>query len=241
ESISRQLHSLLGQAGVPPPYVPVGWSAGGLYVREYAREFPYEIAGLVLVDSSAPKQLDEIPGFRESWETEKRGLPRQTMLERLRIWTGWERLMGRCMNRPSKELLSLPKDEFARLAGLYTAKTCRPEYVGGEIGELVAFEDSAKEAGRLTSFGNVPLLIVTQDTHASTVRKSEADAAELAIWSREQTEMMLLSPKSWHVIARGSGHAVHHGRPELLVSEIRQLIGYLRGDRVLSFGTTATK
>jgi pimeloyl-ACP methyl ester carboxylesterase len=29
ESIARQLHDLLRQAGGPPLYVPVGWSAGG--------------------------------------------------------------------------------------------------------------------------------------------------------------------------------------------------------------------
>jgi pimeloyl-ACP methyl ester carboxylesterase len=79
QSIARQLHELLARAGVPPPYLPVGWSAGGLYVREYARQFPTEIAGIALVDSSAPRQLDETPGFRESWKADMRDLPRQFM------------------------------------------------------------------------------------------------------------------------------------------------------------------
>ena len=241
ESISRQLHELLAQAGVTPLYLPVGWSAGGLYVREYARQFPGEIAGMVLVESSVPRQLDETPGFRESWEAEMRDLPRQYMWERLRVWTGWERLMGRCHNRPAKELESLPRDELARLVGVYNAKTCRSEYVGGELGELIAFEASARQAGRLNSFGNVPLLIVTKDPDQNGKKMSAADIAELAIWSREQDEMMSLSPKSWHVIAHGPGHAVHHGRPELLVSEIGRLIGCLRGGSAPPFGTTTTK
>ena len=107
---------------------------------------------MVLVESSVPRQLDETPGFRESWEAEMRDLPRQYMWERLRVWTGWERLMGRCHNRPAKELESLSTDELARLVGLYNAKTCRPEYVGGELGELIAFEVSATQAGRLNSW-----------------------------------------------------------------------------------------
>ena len=68
ESIARQLHELLRQAGVEPPYVPIGWSAGGLYVRVFAHRFPNEIAGMVLVESSSPHQIDETPGFRDAWE-----------------------------------------------------------------------------------------------------------------------------------------------------------------------------
>lgn len=128
ESIARQLHDLLRQAGVQPPYVPVGWSAGGLYVRVFARLFANEIAGMILVESSAPNQVDETPGFRASWEDDKRSLPSQYRWERVRVRTGWERLMGRCHNEPSDELKNLPSDEFSRLAGLYNAKTCRPEY-----------------------------------------------------------------------------------------------------------------
>ena len=39
ETIVRELHSLLDKAGVKRPIVLAGHSAGGLYVREYAREF----------------------------------------------------------------------------------------------------------------------------------------------------------------------------------------------------------
>lgn len=37
ETIVRELHLLLDKAGVKPPFVLAGHSAGGLYVREYAR------------------------------------------------------------------------------------------------------------------------------------------------------------------------------------------------------------
>jgi pimeloyl-ACP methyl ester carboxylesterase len=234
------LHELLRQAGVQPPYVPVGWSAGGLYVRVFARLFPNEIAGMALVESSTPRQIDETPGFRASWEADKRGLPSQYMAERARVWTGWERLMGRCHNEPSDELKNLPPDEFARLVDLYNAKTCRAEYIGGEFGEFVGFETSAKQAGQLTSLGNLPLLIVTKNTEP---RKdmTASDLAELEVWSRAQNELMSFSNQSWHVIARGSGHAVHHARPDLLASEIRRLVGYLKGGAVPPFGATTVE
>jgi pimeloyl-ACP methyl ester carboxylesterase len=49
--IADDLHALLGAAGVPPPYVLVGASTGGLIAREYSSLYPGEVAGMVLVDA----------------------------------------------------------------------------------------------------------------------------------------------------------------------------------------------
>ena len=51
--IATDLHRLLDRARVPGPYVLAGHSFGGLYVRAYAARYPDEVAGLVLVDSTA--------------------------------------------------------------------------------------------------------------------------------------------------------------------------------------------
>jgi pimeloyl-ACP methyl ester carboxylesterase len=51
--IATDLHRLLDRANVPGPYVLAGHSFGGLYVRTYAAKYPEEVAGLVLVDSTA--------------------------------------------------------------------------------------------------------------------------------------------------------------------------------------------
>ncbi|MDX6302163.1 MAG: hypothetical protein QOF53_3377, partial [Nocardioidaceae bacterium] len=51
--IATDLHTLLHRAHVPGPYVLAGHSFGGLYVRAYAAKYPDEVAGLVLVDSTA--------------------------------------------------------------------------------------------------------------------------------------------------------------------------------------------
>jgi pimeloyl-ACP methyl ester carboxylesterase len=47
-----ELHLLLQGAGLAPPYVLVGHSVGGLIARVYATQFPEEVAGMVLVDST---------------------------------------------------------------------------------------------------------------------------------------------------------------------------------------------
>jgi pimeloyl-ACP methyl ester carboxylesterase len=51
--VVHDLHALLHAAGVPGPYVLVGHSFGGLFVRLYAALYPREVSGLVLVDALA--------------------------------------------------------------------------------------------------------------------------------------------------------------------------------------------
>jgi len=54
--VVADLHLLLEAAAVPGPYVLVGHSVGGLFVRLYASRYPDEVAGLVLVDASHEEQ-----------------------------------------------------------------------------------------------------------------------------------------------------------------------------------------
>lgn len=50
--MARELRTLLEQAGLAGPYVLVGHSMGGTNVRLFAREYPDDVAGMVLVDSA---------------------------------------------------------------------------------------------------------------------------------------------------------------------------------------------
>jgi pimeloyl-ACP methyl ester carboxylesterase len=57
-NIVEDLRELLRSRNLRPPYVLVGHSAGGLYMQLYARRYPAEVAGLVLVDSTHPTQFE---------------------------------------------------------------------------------------------------------------------------------------------------------------------------------------
>jgi pimeloyl-ACP methyl ester carboxylesterase len=51
-TVVAELRAELAKRNIAPPYVLVGHSLGGLYMQYFARNFPGEVAGLVLVDST---------------------------------------------------------------------------------------------------------------------------------------------------------------------------------------------
>ncbi len=66
--IATDLHTLLHRASVPGPYVLAGHSFGGLYVLTFAARYPDEVAGMVLVDSTAPASAAHVGRDRTSYD-----------------------------------------------------------------------------------------------------------------------------------------------------------------------------
>ncbi len=54
-TVATELHALLATLGLQPPYILVGHSLGGLYQHAYARLYPQDVAGLVLLDPTHPQ------------------------------------------------------------------------------------------------------------------------------------------------------------------------------------------
>ena len=233
ESIARQLHELLDAAGIRRPMILAGASAGGFYVREYTREYPGEVAAVALLDSSSPRQVDELPGSRAWYDGERRKRPRQLVWEKLKVWTGWQRLMGRCHEDVPPPL--------AQFRGAFDAEDCRPSYVGGDLGEFLNFETSGREAERLTSFSDRPLLVISQDPDRPKPGWTADAIAGQAVWYREQEALKALSTRSWRVIARGSPHHVHHDRPDVVLRQMERLVTFVRGGPAPSWGTTTVE
>jgi pimeloyl-ACP methyl ester carboxylesterase len=59
-AVVAELRAELQSRGLAPPYVLVGHSLGGLYMQYFARQFPDEVAGLLLVDATHWNQLQRI-------------------------------------------------------------------------------------------------------------------------------------------------------------------------------------
>jgi pimeloyl-ACP methyl ester carboxylesterase len=74
EQIAKELHALLKVEEIPPPFILVGHSAGGLYIRVFAHMYPKEIAGLVFVDPGTEEFYDRIRASRSAADLEKMGV-----------------------------------------------------------------------------------------------------------------------------------------------------------------------
>jgi len=64
--IAQSLHDLLAAVDVKPPYILVGHSAGGVYIRGFSTRYPDEVVGYVYVDtpdfeSTASEKSDAVP------------------------------------------------------------------------------------------------------------------------------------------------------------------------------------
>ena len=64
--VAADLHTLLDRAHVRGPYVLAGHSFGGPDVLSLAAQFPDQVAGMVLLDSTAPKLGPALPTNTES-------------------------------------------------------------------------------------------------------------------------------------------------------------------------------
>jgi pimeloyl-ACP methyl ester carboxylesterase len=59
-TIASEQRALLRAVGLHPPYVLVGHSLGGLYQFVYAKLYPEEVAGLVLLDPTHPRLWEQM-------------------------------------------------------------------------------------------------------------------------------------------------------------------------------------
>jgi pimeloyl-ACP methyl ester carboxylesterase len=179
-ALASDAHDLLRAAGVTPPYVIAGHSVGGTYALVYAAQYPRDVAGVALIDSSTPYQfeLGTYPGFYAMWRRASALLPTlsRTGIGRLTLATGFDGLPAQAR-----------ADERTFAAAPRELRSNRLEFQ-----MLPAVFDQAKQ---LTSLGDTPLAVVT------------AGVGSLPGWAAAQDRLAALSTRSTHRIARGATHA----------------------------------
>jgi pimeloyl-ACP methyl ester carboxylesterase len=133
-ALATDLHTLLERAGVAGPYVLVGHSSGGPYVRVFAERYLDQIAGVVLLDAQpadAFSALPDYPAFYESYRTVS--------------------ALGPSLARVS--LLGLVSGSSAEQSTVASARGARDE--------VIALPDALRQAQALTSLDARPLIVVS--------------------------------------------------------------------------------
>lgn len=201
-AIAEELHALLGRAGVPPPYVLVGHSDGGLHVRLFAAKYPAEVAGVVLVDASHEDQGARLPGAREADE----GLMREARWSARTAPLGWNRLRGEEKGRYPEPLQSA-----------YEAVADRRRRYVEVFDQLAAFDESAAAARAAGGLGDVPLLVLSRDPRAPGTSPRDEGPSEAL-----QTDWLRLSRRAEGVVVTGSHHGIPRERPAAVAIEIER-------------------
>lgn len=227
-NIAEELHTLLNRAGVNPPYVLVGHSKGGMFVRLFAYKYPDEVVGMVLVDASHEEQEFRFPDTITSLNQKGR---KQTigLLNLVRPLNSVG-LLTPILKRYSDVLLgTMPKN--IREMGLAVALT--DKFLETVVDETEALEDNFAEVreAQIITLGEIPLIVLTavDQFDALEGQVSAEDIKQLKIVAYKlQTELSELSSKGRLVLVEESGHFIQVDRPDVVIDAIREVFTVLK-------------
>jgi pimeloyl-ACP methyl ester carboxylesterase len=160
--------------------VLAGHSFGGLYVMSFARQFPQEIAGMVLVDSTAPTSTQAPANRAGSYDVLPRVSAMASSLARLGL--------GRLIGQFSYSSLPPQSRDEAR------ASSATAGYMGSFLDEYGVAARSISEAGELVDLAGTPLIVLT------------ADRGNAEGWMASQDKMAALSTNSVHRVVAVATH-----------------------------------
>lgn len=226
--VAADLNELLDGAGEPGPYLLVGHSAGGLYVRAFASLYPDEVAGMVLVDSSHENQGLRLTGFESVEEQQLGQLEMCSMFSRI----GLMRVLGAHDGAVPGDV-PLTDDQVEAWRGhLYGNAFC-----GVMARELEALMAETRQTEPPRSMGDIPLVVMTRDVKMDEVPEGAGIDAETLEEAGEialdlHRELARLSTSSSHRIVAESGHYIHWDRPEVVIDSIVGTIASIQAEAV---------
>jgi pimeloyl-ACP methyl ester carboxylesterase len=221
--VVEELHALLTAAGVAEPYVLVGHSLGGVFVRRYAHEFPNEVEGIVLVDSAHPEQDIRAPAALREWTDDF-----QAQQARQLTVVGWLTAGGIMAltpeTIPGNPALPAETDETIK-----AVIASNPSYfraasaTRANLGEIFAQARAAQ-----ITLDDMPLRVIAAGqplTVDPALGLTEPLVAQYRPYWRElQRDLAELSTRGDLTIAEESGHDIHIEQPQIVVDAIREVV-----------------
>jgi pimeloyl-ACP methyl ester carboxylesterase len=228
--IADELRRLLDRAGIPPPFLPVGHSFGGLVALIFAHRFRSETAGLVLVDPAhaedwvkpAPKEQVQIDRgvrlCRYGTITARLGLAHIVAalvgLGQLTIARGLVKVVSRGgLSQQDEAILApvwkLPPEVRPVLSQFWT----KPRFFEALGSQIESICESAAQVLDATAngFGTLPLITI-----------SSTNPGDYRL--RQQDRMAALSTRGRHVMASNSGHWVPLDEPQVVIDAVTEVL-----------------
>ena len=211
DAVARDLHKLLTNGRIAPPYVLAGYSLGGFHVRVYRGFYPDEVAGMVLVDPMNEDMTIHIHNHIELFR------PAVVRMFQVMGTLGWFRLIA---PEPGPPPRGFTADQWSTIAGLRSqAKAVAampkepPLWVNGEL---------ARASG---GFGNLPLIVLSAGV-AGQAEDPKLEDQELKL--ELHAKLAQRSSRGTQIVVSSSGHAMPYEAPEAVIDAVQEVVGEAR-------------
>jgi pimeloyl-ACP methyl ester carboxylesterase len=207
ERIVQELHTLLGNTAIEPPYVLVGHSVGGKHIRMYTELYPDEVLGLVFVD--ARHESAEPVRTQEQVEADTAAYESSLNFYRVLGRFGVARLFGVSLGRSvTPSLNHLPDDVVFRLVMFSVEEDTLQSFIGTQD----RANDDQLRAAR--SLDDLPIVVLTADSSLENTSN----------WETVQQNLVALSTNSRWIVVEDSTHDVHLDHPQQVADAVFRVI-----------------
>jgi pimeloyl-ACP methyl ester carboxylesterase len=182
QHIATELHALLDAAAIQPPYVISAHSIGGIYTRAYYRQYPDEVAGMVLVDATHPDNWER---QGESIDTLQAMAGVSAVLSRV----GVMRLVA------AGQRFDLPETSSAALL----ASMSSSQYWSAQRADAAAIPASLEQARISGDLGDLPLAVLVALTYPEGRGRDTERALQLELAALSTNSLYREIPEAGHI------------------------------------------
>jgi pimeloyl-ACP methyl ester carboxylesterase len=228
--IIDELHRLLVAERIPGPYLLVGHSMGGLYMKAFAARYPENVRGVVFIDAAHELQWELFP------EEQRRAITAYVdSLSKLLDSIAPPAVLGFMALDPGQ----IPADPrltppaVAQYRAVFSRGTVMLETMKREVNDQAESFRIIKDM-RIVSL-NVPVVVIRRGKRESMTSGVEVPAPVVdqteRVWLDLQERTAALSPRHRIITAGRSGHYIQLDEPQLVIDAVV--------DMVRSIGNTA--
>lgn len=215
---ARDLDHALRRARIRGPFILVGHSAGGLYVRLLADRRPRDVVGMVLVDTSVEFQEQRFaatfgPGAGSLSTIRQRAARCLEAAERNALPSD-DPALARCTPKPR-----VGQAADARMAEAVNPANWRTQV--SELDSLWTTTSRAVAAGR-ASFGDMPLIVLTAGEAYGDVPEP-GRAMVRAFWTGLHQEVAARSSRGVQRPVAKSSHMMMFDQPDAIVAAVAEV------------------
>ena len=228
--ISENLHTLLATIDVQGPFIFVGHSMGGLYIRYYAYLYPQDVAGMILVDST-PENFFDMENLAKEEQRLEKIVEWIIPIVRIAAPLGILRFLG------FPAVLADIPEEFRPLSDTIGYRTSA--YTTA-INEWNAFKTVADEVRSATSAQAAwPLIVLSQGRALTDFQNFPPDSTDYKIThdlNELQKQFTRISSNSIHIVANQSYHYIQLDEPQLVIQAIHAMVNSVREKNAKTIG-----